>query len=159
MKWFLRIVQLLAAALLLAACAASYPADPKGTLERVTDGVIRVGASPNGEWVSVSSSGEPEGKEPELVKAFAARLGARIDWTTGTEHVLAEGIKHGELDLMIGGLNDQTPWEKHAGLTRAYTESKDEHGQTHKHVMLVDKGENAFLLELDKFLMEAMATK
>lgn len=36
-----------------------------------------------------------------------------------------------------------------------YTESKDERGETHKHVMLVRKGENAFLLQLDKFLAGA----
>jgi ABC-type amino acid transport substrate-binding protein len=151
-----RLAALLAASLFLAGCQ-PYPADPDGTLDRVTGGVLRVGASPNGEWVRVSGSSDPEGREAELVREFAAKLEARVEWTVGTEYVLAEAVKHGELDLVIGGLDDKTPWEKHAGLTRGYTESTDERGDKHHHVMLVGKGENAFLLELDKFLMEAMA--
>ena len=47
----------------------------------------------------------------------------------------------------------------HAGLTRPYAESRDERGKLHKHVMLVPMGENAFLLELDKFLVAAKEQK
>jgi ABC-type amino acid transport substrate-binding protein len=150
---------MLAGALALTACGTSFPADPDGTLDRVTGGTLRVGASDNGEWVSLTANGEPQGREPDLVRAFAAKLGAEIEWSEGTEHVLAEGLKHGELDLVIGGLNDKTPWEKDAGLTRVYAESVDSRGQGRKHVMLVPKGENAFLLELDRFLMASGAAK
>lgn len=149
------VLVLLCTLLLLPACAQSMPADPEGTLERVAGGTLRVGVSDNGDWVSVQPAGEPEGTEPELIREFAGKLGASIEWSTGSEQVLAEDLKHGELDVVIGGLDDKTPWEKHAGLTMPYTESKDERGETHKHVMLVRKGENAFLLELDKFLAEA----
>ncbi|WP_247048387.1 transporter substrate-binding domain-containing protein [Arthrobacter rhizosphaerae] len=155
-KWAgARVLVLLCTLFLLPACAQSMPADPEGTLERVTGGTLRVGASDNGDWVSVDPTREPEGSEAELLREFAGRLGASIEWTTGSEQVLAEELKHGELDVVIGGLDDKTPWEKHAGLTLPYTESKDERGETHKHVMLVRKGENAFLLELDRFLAEA----
>ncbi len=162
-------VTALAVAVSVAGCG-TYPADPSGTLERVSAGTLRVGASENGEWVkfSAGSSGrsdtaptsprrdeDVQGTEAELVRGFAARLGAEIEWVSGTEHVLAEELKHRELDLVIGGLNDKTPWAQHGGLTRAYTESRDSHGSLQKHVMLVPLGENAFLLELDKFLMEA----
>jgi ABC-type amino acid transport substrate-binding protein len=150
---------MLAGALALTACGTSFPADPDGTLDRVTGGTLRVGASDNGEWVSLTANGEPQGREPDLVRAFAAKLGAEIEWSEGTEHVLAEGLKHGELDLVIGGLNDKTPWEKDAGLTRVYAESVDSRGQGRKHVMLVPKGENSFLLELDRFLMASEAAK
>ena len=150
---------LLACALALTACGNSFPADPEGTLDRVTGGTLWVGASANGEWVILPDGGEPQGSEPHLVRAFAASLGAEIEWSDGTEHVLAEALKHGELDLVVGGLNDKTPWEKDAGLTRAYAESTDSRGKIHKHVMLVPKGENAFLLELDRFLMASGAAK
>ncbi len=148
---------ILAGALALTACGTSFPSDPDGTLDRVSGGTLRVGASANGEWVSLPASGEPQGREPDLVRAFAAQLGAGIEWSEGAEHVLAEDLKHGELDLVIGGLNDKTPWEKDAGLTRAYAESVDTRGQGRKHVMLVPKGENAFLLELDRFLASEAA--
>jgi len=165
----LAAVLALAAAVSVAGCG-TYPADPSGTLERVAAGTLRVGASENGDWVKFSAASgggqgtqpasprrdeDVQGTEAELVRRFAARLGAEIEWVSGTEHVLAEELKHAELDLVIGGLNDKTPWAQHGGLTRVYAESRDSHGALQKHVMLVPLGENAFLLELDKFLMEA----
>jgi DNA-binding transcriptional LysR family regulator len=152
-------VAILALTLTLTACGPSFPADPDGTLDRVSGGTLRVGASHNEDWVNLRGGSEPQGKEPDLVRAFAAKLGAEIEWSEGTEHVLAEDLKHGELDLVIGGLNDKTPWEKDAGITRAYAESVDSRGQGRKHIMLVPKGENAFLLELDRFLTASGAAK
>lgn len=161
-----------AALLALSGCGTAFPADPDGTLERARGGTLRVGASSNGDFVRIppaagSSSqggssqgsdirdGEVQGSDAELVKRFAAHIGAHIEWVPGTEQVLAEELKHGGLDLAIGGLDDKTPWVTHAGLTRPYAETKDQRGNVHKHVMLVPMGENAFLLELDRFLMEA----
>lgn len=169
---------MLVSVLALAGCVAPYPADPNGTLERVTDGTLRVGASENGGWVHFAGPGsadtgtpEPggqdtggtgplldefvQGTDADLVRDFAARLGADVDWVSGAEHVLAEELKHGQLDLVIGGLDDHTPWTRHGGLTRVYAESRDSRGTLHRHVMLVPLGENAFLLELDRFLMDS----
>ncbi len=157
---------LLAALLTLTGCAGSFPADPEGTLEKARGGTLRVGASMNGDWVRISAdtggnvrSSDVQGTEADLVRDFAAQLGADIEWVAGTEQVLAEEIKHGGLDVVIGGLDDKTPWVTHAGITRPYMESRDERGSLHKHVMLVPLGENAFLLELDKFLMAAREQK
>jgi ABC-type amino acid transport substrate-binding protein len=149
---------LLAGVMLVAGCG-TYPADPQGTLEKVSGGTLRVGASQNGDWVRISAQGNPgtdgvQGSEAELVRRFAQTLGAEVEWTIGTEQVLADELKHGGLDLVIGGLDDKTPWSTHAGLTRPYMESRDSRGSLHKHIMLVPMGENAFLLELDRFLME-----
>jgi len=148
-----KVAMALAAALALAGCG-TYPADPAGTLERVVDGTLRVGASENGKWVDIDGA-TVQGTEADLVREFAARIGAEVEWVSGTEHVLADELKHGELDLVIGGLDDKTPWAQHGGLTRVYAESRDSRGSLHKHVMLVPLGENAFLLELDRFLLEA----
>ncbi|WP_350000955.1 transporter substrate-binding domain-containing protein [Pseudarthrobacter sp. WHRI 8279] len=155
---------LLAVLMVLSGCGSSFPADPEGTLENVRGGTLRVGASMNGDWVRINASGsgglssnDVQGTEAELVKDFAARLGAEVEWVAGTEQVLADELKHGGLDLVIGGLDDKTPWVTHAGTTRPYAESRDGRGSLHKHVMLVPLGENAFLLELDKYLMEVKA--
>ena len=155
---------LLAVLMVLSGCGSSFPADPEGTLENVRGGTLRVGASMNGDWVRINASGsgglsnnDVQGTEAELVKDFAARLGAEIEWVAGTEQVLADELKHGGLDLVIGGLDDKTHWVTHAGTTRPYAESRDGRGSLHKHVMLVPLGENAFLLELDKYLTEAKA--
>jgi ABC-type amino acid transport substrate-binding protein len=160
--WCQRVVSglLLAALVFLSGCA-TFPADPEGTLQKVRGGILRVGASANGDWVRISAPGsgsvpssDVQGTEADLVKRFAMQLGAGVEWVAGSEQVLAEELKQGALDLVIGGMDDRTPWVSHAGLTRPYAESRDRRGALHKHVMLVPLGENAFLLELDKFLME-----
>jgi len=157
---------LLAVLLMLTGCASSFPADPQGTLEKAQGGTLRVGASMNGDWVRISAdtsgdvrSSDVQGTEADLVRDFAAQLDADVEWVAGGEQFLAEELKHGALDLVVGGLDDKTPWVSHAGLTRPYAESRDERGNLHKHVMLVPLGENAFLLELDKFLMAAKEQK
>lgn len=135
-------------------CGISMPADPDGTLERVTGGTLRVGVTANGKWVSLGPGPEPRGIEPSLVRSFAATIGASPEWVTGSEQELTKALKEGELDLVVGGFAADTPWVTHAGTTRPYTESKDAFGKTVKHVLLVPLGENAFLLALDRFLLE-----
>lgn len=150
----------LAAAAILAVtgCGASIPTDPEGTLDRVTNGELRVGASENGTWVLTDEGSEPGGIEPELVREFAETMDAAIEWVPGAEHELVEDLEHGELDLIVGGLANDTPWSKQAGLTRPYVETTDERGKTIKHVMLVRQGENAFLVRLDRFLLGRTVT-
>ena len=136
----------------LTSCGITVPQDPNGTLEKVSGGTLRVGVSENAEWVELPPTGDPVGIEPALVQEFADTLDTSVEWVPGTEHELADDLKHGELDLAIGGFGADTPWIKDAGITRPYTETTDERGKTIRHVMLVPLGENAFLLELDQFL-------
>lgn len=136
----------------LTSCGITIPQDPEGTLKKVSEGVLRVGVSENAQWVQLPPAGDPEGIEPGLVREFADTLDATIEWVPGAEHELADDLLHGELDLAIGGFGADTPWIKEAGITRPYTETTNERGETVKHVMLVPLGENAFLLELDQFL-------
>ncbi|MBT2549342.1 ABC transporter substrate-binding protein [Arthrobacter sp. ISL-65] len=140
---------------LLTGCA--VPADPEGTLGNITGGTLRVGftesITESGEWVRVVPGNDPVGIEPELVRSFAATRGAAVEWRSGSEQDLVSDLKHGDLDLVIGGFAEDTPWSKDAGLTRPFVESTDERGKTVKHVLLVPHGENAFLLELDRHLL------
>lgn len=145
---------LAAVLLVLTGCSSSYPADPDGTLERVTGGTLRVGVTDNGQWVQLETGNAPQGIEPGLARDFADTLNAHIGWQQGSEHELVQELKHGELDMVIGGIAGDTPWTTHAGLSRPYVETQDERGDTVKHVMLVPLGENAFLLKLDQFLMQ-----
>ncbi len=118
----------------------------------------------NGDWIRISAdtsgdvrSSDVQGTEADLVRDFAAQLGADVEWVAGTEQVLAEELKHGGLDLVVGGLDDKTPWVTHAGVTRPYAESRDERGNLHKHVMLVPLGENAFLLKVQDMVIVSVA--
>lgn len=137
--------------LVLTGCGLTIPADPDGTLDRVRGGTLRVGVSPNEPWTQLDA-GQPSGIEVELVREFAATLGAQVEWSVGGEEALIADLEQAELDLVIGGLTSKTPWSKQAGITRAFTEVLDEQGEPEKHVMAVPMGENAFLVELEKFL-------
>lgn len=95
---------------------------------------------------------EPAGSEAELAREFAASLDAEVQWVDGGEEHLMEALHHGELDLVIGGLTESSPWTDKAALTRPYTETTDSWGKSRKHVLAAPLGENAFLSELEQFL-------
>lgn len=141
----------------LSGCAIHMPADPHGTLDRVENGVLRVGATENPPWVDDPEGGEPgipTGTEPALLSDFAAELGAEVSWTLGSEAALVDALEGGALDIVIGGFIDDTPWADEGAITRPYTETVTAEG-TRKHVMLVRMGENRFLVALETFLDDA----
>jgi ABC-type amino acid transport substrate-binding protein len=133
-------------------CGLTMPTDPDGTLDSVRGEVLHVGISANGGLTVVDDEGDHTGSEVEAVEGFAEHLDARIDWTVGSEEALVRALERGDLDLVAAGLTDATPWAEHAGMTRPYTEVDGADGTTHKLVMLVPMGENAFLTELETFL-------
>lgn len=65
-------------------------------------------------------------------------------------------LEEGELDLVVGGMTDQTPWVERAGVTRGYTTIEGADGRSL--VMLVPLGENALLFVLEQFLDEKADT-
>ena len=136
----------------LVTLSCGLPRDPEGTSERIAaTHELRVGVTDNGEWVDADSS-EPNGIEPELVREFARRIGARVLWSRGSETSLAQALKHHELDLAIGGFDAKTPWKSIAGVSRPFVETAD----MKKQVFLTAPGESRFILTLDTFLTERM---
>lgn len=131
--------------LALSACG-SIPADSAGTLDRARGGTLVVGVSENEPWTDVDdSTGEVSGSEAELIEGFAESIDADVEWVPGSESVLAEQIKEGELDVIIGGLTKKSPWSSHMALTRPYTEDL---------VMGVQMGENELQVALERYLAE-----
>src|SRR5918998_6285345 len=128
MRWRVTLLVTLMAAL-LAGCGLTIPTDPEDTLERVTGGTLRVGVSPNPPWTEVAQDVEPSGSEVGLVKEFAATLPAEVSWTVGGEEGLIKGLEEGQLDLVIGGLTADTPWEKHAAIPKPYAEGTGPDGK------------------------------
>ena len=114
----------LAALAVAALTGCQVPQDPDGTLDIVRDGTMRVGVTESDPWVDLADPENPEGVEPELVRQFAERLNAEIDWIDGSEEELIGALKEGQLDLVIGGLTKKTPWKKEAGLTWPYLETR-----------------------------------
>lgn len=136
--------------LLLAACG--LPRDPQSTSQRIAAAhELRVGVTDNGEWVDAQAA-EPRGIEPDLVRQFAARIGAHVLWTRGSETTLVHALKQNELDLAIGGFDKKTVWKSTAGVSQPFAETADKK----KHVFLAVPGENRFILTLDTFLTERM---
>jgi polar amino acid transport system substrate-binding protein len=150
----LRTILTVAAVLLLTACGTSFPADPDGTLDRVRSGTLRVGASIAPPWLEQAGDGAPTGREADLVLGFAESLNAEVEWETGGEEQLIAMLERGELDLVVGGLTSKSPWNSKVALTRPYTEVENRWGETEKHVFAAVPGENAFLLEVERHLLE-----
>ena len=137
-----------AATVLLSACSA-IPADTEGTLSRTQNGTLVVGVSEHHPWTNVSDEGEYSGSEVDLILGFADSINAQIEWQHAPESILAERVKNGEVDVVIGGLTDSSPWSSHMALTRPYTEVDGE-----KMVMGTRLGENQVLVELERHLAE-----
>jgi ABC-type amino acid transport substrate-binding protein len=146
----LRYLPVILALSLLAACA--MPRDPEKTSDRIASAhELRVGVTDNDPWVSAQDA-EPRGIEPDLVRQFAARIGAHVLWSRGSETALAQQLKNHELDLAVGGFDAKTPWKSIAGVSQPFAETSDKK----KHIFLAAPGENRFILTLDTFLAEHM---
>ncbi|AKQ44940.1 hypothetical protein TH63_03750 [Rufibacter radiotolerans] len=122
------------------------PKDPEDSLEKVSGGTLDVGYSENPPWV-VKGAQEPTGLEPEMIKAFAKTIKAKVQWHPGTEQQLLEALEKKELHLVVAGLTDDSPWKSKISFTRPYLTLEKK-----KHVFGVIMGENALVLELEKFL-------
>lgn len=149
------LVSALLAVLVTAACAVAVPSDPEGTLDRVRDGRLRVGVTVREPWTSLPDGDDapPAGLEVDLVTAFAEHLGAQVEWEVGSEEQLVADLEEGDVDLLVGGLTASSPWASRVALTRPYVTVPDEHGDEENHVMATRAGENAFLVELERFLI------
>lgn len=141
----------------LAACTSSgYPADPEGTLDRISGGTLRAGVVHHLPHVDASGPG-PTGPEPDLIRSFAAAHDARVEWTVSGEEALMTALEKGDVDLVAGGLTSDSPWTSQAGLTRGYTEATGPDGEPVTLVMAVPPGENQLLSALEAHLDENAA--
>jgi polar amino acid transport system substrate-binding protein len=115
------LVGAILAVLLVGGCG--IPRDPESTLDRVRGGVLRVGVTESEPWTRLEA-GQPTGVEVELVERFAAEVGARVEWVDGSEADLIAALEVRELDLVIGGLTADTPWQAKAAITRSYATTR-----------------------------------
>ena len=113
-----RLATGLALALTLAGC--QFPRDTEGTLDRVRGGTMRVGVTHAPPFVVLADGRDPAGVEAELVRRFAQRIDARIEWIRGSEAELMGALHGRQLDVVIAGLSRRSPWSKEVTLTRPY---------------------------------------
>jgi polar amino acid transport system substrate-binding protein len=131
-----------------------FPADTEGTLERASGGVLRVGISEHPPWTRVADDGSVTGSEADILRGYATSIGARINWTSGAESHLIQQLEEGGLDVVIGGLSSDLPWQKQAAFTRPYAKSPAPDGSTRKMVFATRLGENALLGSLERYLID-----
>jgi polar amino acid transport system substrate-binding protein len=130
-------------------CGCSLPKDPDGTLQRVQGGTLRVGVAIAPPW-TMDSAGTFGGIEPALVRTLARELGTTVKWVPGNESVLLPLLRQRKLDLVIAGLDGQTPWKKTVGITRSYHTVSDP--VERRLVWAVAPGENAWQVRVEHFL-------
>ncbi|MFN2637771.1 MAG: transporter substrate-binding domain-containing protein [Gemmatimonadaceae bacterium] len=133
--------------LLMAGC--DLPRDADGATDRIQNGVVRVGVADNPPWVAVGDT-EVSGIEPTMIAELAGQLGARIKTVHGSETRLLESLHRRELDIVIGGFLDDSPWKKDVALTTPYHEDR----QGRKHVLALPPGENRWLMRVERYLHE-----
>ncbi len=117
-----RTYAVLIAFVAVTACASceSLPRDPNGSTQQImARGTLRVGLIEHPPWV-IRTDAEPAGAEVELIKGFAASLGATPEWQWGGEERLLGALEKYELDVVAGGLSEKTPWSDRVGLTKSY---------------------------------------
>lgn len=120
---------LMFAALTLTSCGEplGLPLDPRGTLERVRGGTMRVGVVENDVWARMTN-GHAAGVEPALVRRLAEQLNSEVRWIKGPEHDLMEALERYQLDLVVGGLTHDSPWRGRVAMTFPYITSTLEVG-------------------------------
>lgn len=127
------------------------PRDPEGTSERVRrTGELRIGLTEHPPWVQHAAGQEAVGVEVELVRRLAASLAVKPVFRAGQQERLLSALAHFELDLVIGGVAEETPWQDHVGLTEPWHEQADVHGGNL--VLAVPPGENGWLGIVQRFL-------
>lgn len=103
----------------LAACS-DFPRDPEDTLRQAQErGSLRVGVIVAPPWVGYDA-GEATGPEARLAAEFASQLGVRVDWMRGSADTLLVALEAFELDLVLGGLTEASPWRDRVGMTHPY---------------------------------------
>ena len=105
-----------------------FPRDAERTLAKVRDHTLRVGYTNAAPWVYPAPGGA-QGIEAKIVSDFANTLHARVDWVEGTEEQLYNALENDEIDLLIAGITDKTPWKDKVGLTKPYLETELDVGQ------------------------------
>jgi polar amino acid transport system substrate-binding protein len=118
--WFPSVALFVLVVLVAAGCA--FPRDPRGTLEGVQNGTMRVGIVENDPWTRMEE-GHASGVEVELLKDFAQELGAEASFVPGTTPELLEAAKEAEVDVIVGGFTSTSPGVsegKEGGVTDTY---------------------------------------
>lgn len=108
------------AALVLAGCR--YPVNIERPMADMQGGEVNIGLSENPPWVINTDQG-PAGLEVEIIRALAEKMDATINWHWDSEGNLLAALSQHQLDLVIGGLTQDSNVSTLAAPTKAYYQS------------------------------------
>ncbi len=118
------------------------PRDQRGASEAIARAdEIRAGYSAAPEDVTA---------EREWLARLGQQKGAAVSEIRGDAHDLVDALRRGDIDLIIG-LPAKTPFKKEIGLSRPYG---DPQNPDRKRAWAVRPGENAWLYDVDRLLMQ-----
>ena len=124
---------------LLCGCT-RFPADTEGTLERVTNGELRVALVHAGDGA------------PELL-SFARRLSERtsshIQLITGSTEPMLMKLEAGELDLVLGQFDRSSPWRQRITFSQPISVNRSK-SVGHELKAAIRNGEHAWAMEVDR---------
>ena len=150
------IVRWLPACLLLAPLLAGcgdYPRDAENSLRRAREDAMRVGVSHDPPFVVLAAGAEPAGDDIALVRALAQAQGARIEWVAAGHDGLMRQLLDYQLHLVVGGHGHDSPWQAHVGWSRIWHARAGGDGAAHARRFALPPGENAWQVEVDRFLL------
>ncbi|MFC4727520.1 hypothetical protein [Coralloluteibacterium thermophilus] len=140
-------------AILLALAGCGLPHDPDGTTARVAGATLRVGVVHAPGW---SDGPGLSGAELDAVRRFAASLDAEPAWTVAGESQLMQALARRELDLVVGAIPADTPWNAHVAVSRPYPATRyaapGAEIAVAEHAWTLPAGENRFLVTVEAFL-------
>jgi hypothetical protein len=134
---------ILCALVVAAAGCGRIPADPEGTLDRVKEGrTFRAG---------LISSGEDrvaEAQEKKFLARVAAATGARPMLKEGASEPLLLELEEGELDLVIGPVDPDSPWKNRVAILHPIGETLEPPRLVI--VPIARNGENRWIMLLER---------
>lgn len=134
---------ILSAFIIVAIAGCNFPNDPEGTLASVRNATLDAGVA----------SPELADEDRAALEAIARGAGAELVLHQGNVHDLAAQIEAGQIDILAGCIPEDTPLAEQVALTNPFGNVKVGDA-THKRVLAIRKGENAFLIFINKALKE-----
>lgn len=125
------------AGLLALPASCDLPREPHGTRDAVAGGTL----------VAVLTAPTLTPAEDAALAALAASLGARVELVPGDLHAGLDALGAGDVHVLVGGIPATTPIVHEAALTNPIGRER--------RVMMLRRGENAFLLAANRAVGDA----
>ena len=134
--------RLLTFLLLLSLAACKFPADPEGTSDEVRGAVLKVGALT-----------QLQDADKRAIDQIARAFHAELQVVQDDPHRLFALLEQGRLHIVAGQIPEDTPFRHSVALSDPVG-TLTLNGKTKQQVLALRRGENAFLVTVNRALQE-----